>query len=518
MANKILFGTGRGARAADTLNQAGGAAYQLDDARALAQLAVTGTLSDTYYMNAETHLDDLMTIARRADPQMVAKTAVWARREGHMKDIPALLTALLSVCAPELFPSVFTRVIDNGRMLRTFVQIMRSGVIGRQSLGSMPKRMVQAWLNTASDKVLLAASVGQSPSIADVIRMVHPKPASAERDAFFAWLIGKPCDVELLPDAVRDWIAFKAGTKGIAVPDVPFQMLTSLPLSARHWAKIAERGGWQMTRMNLNTFQRQGVFGLTGRAQRIAAKLADRHEIRHARVFPYQLMVAWMHANPDLPECIRGALQDAMEIATANVPKINGVVAVCPDVSGSMSWSLTGARHGAESKVRCIDVAALTTAAVLRANPQAYVLPFDVDVVGLKLNPRDSIMTNAEKLAAIGGGGTACSAPIARLNKMRTRVDTVILVSDNESWADRGHAWGRGTPMMKEWIKLKRRNPDAKLVCLDITPNRTTPAHERADILNIGGFSDRVFDLISAFSEDRLGPDHWISEIRKVRL
>ncbi|MEM9471253.1 MAG: RNA-binding protein, partial [Pseudomonadota bacterium] len=65
---------------------------------------------------------------------------------------------------------------------------------------------------------------------------------------------------------------------------------------------------------------------------------------------------------------------------------------------------------------------------------------------------------------------------------------------------------------------LKRRNPDAKLVCLDITPNRTTPAHERADILNIGGFSDRVFDLISAFSEDRLGPDHWISEIRKVRL
>ncbi len=518
MANKTLFGTGRGARAADALNQAGGAAYQLEDARALAQLAVTGTLSDTFYMNAETHLEDVLKIARRVDPQIMAKTAIWARREGHMKDMPALLTAVLSVRAPELFPSVFTQVIDNGRMLRTFVQIMRSGAIGRKSLGSMPKRMVQAWLNTASDKALLAASVGQSPSIADVIRMVHPNPVSAERDAFFAWLIGRPCDVELLPHAVRDWMAFKAGTKGIAVPDVPFQMLTSLPLTAKHWAKIAERGGWQMARMNLNTFQRRGVFGLSGKAQRIAAKLADRAAIKRARVFPYQLMVAWMHANPDLPESIRNALQDAMEIATANVPKIKGVVAVCPDVSGSMSWSVTGTRHGAESKVRCIDVAALTTASILRANPQAHVLPFDVDVVRLRLNPRDSVMTNAEKLAAIGGGGTACSAPIARLNKMRARVDMVILVSDNESWADRGHAWGRGTPVMKEWIKLKHRNPDARLVCLDLTPNRTTPAHERADVLNIGGFSDRVFDLIAAFSEDRLGPDHWISEIRKVRL
>ena len=46
--------------------------------------------------------------------------------------------------------------------------------------------------------------------------------------------------------------------------------------------------------------------------------------------------------------------------------------------------------------VRCVDVAALVAAAVLRNNPSAEVLPFEQDVVrGLKLNPRDSVMTKS---------------------------------------------------------------------------------------------------------------------------
>ena len=127
-------------------------------------------------------------------------------------------------------------------------------------------------------------------------------------------------------------------------------------------------------------------------------------------------------------------------------------------------------------------------------------------------------MTPAQALAAVGGGGTACSAPLEHLLAKRARVDTVILISDNESWADRRYGWGRGTPLMKAWERVKARNPQAKLVCLDLTPNVTTPAHERADVLNIGGFSDRVFDLIADFANDRLGQDHWTGQIEKIEL
>ena len=66
-----------------------------------------------------------------------------------MKDMPALLCAVLASRAPGLLAEVFDRVIDDGRMLRNFVQIMRSGVVGRKSLGTLPKRLVQQLVRAA---------------------------------------------------------------------------------------------------------------------------------------------------------------------------------------------------------------------------------------------------------------------------------------------------------------------------------------------------------------------------------
>ncbi len=517
MANKNLFASyaGKLLKRADATNAAGAPAYKLDARHQLAQLAMTGTLSRTFYTQAREQLDDVMALLSKVEPAFAAKAAIYARQKGHMKDMPALLLAAISAADPVTFARAFPRVIDNGRMLRTFVQIMRSGAAGRKSLGSRPKRMVEAWLNGATDRQILQAAVGQSPSLADVIKMVHPKPASAERRALYAWLIGKPYDVEALPEAVRAFEAFKRDATA-PLPDVPFQMLTSLELTPEHWAKIAANAGWQMLRMNLNTFDRQCVFAIPGMTERIAARLKDEAEIKRARVLPYQLMAAYVAASEDVPLEVREALQDAMEIAIANVPSITGNIVVCPDVSGSMSSPATGYREGASSKVRCIDVAALVAAAMLRVNKQARVLPFECDVVEVGLNPRDSVMTNAEKLASVGGGGTNCSAPLAKLNAERAKVDMVVFVSDNQSWMDARSA--ERTELMVEWQKLKQRNRDAKLVCIDIQPYGSTQAPERDDILNVGGFSDAVFETIANFAAGTLGPAHWVGEIEKVTL
>jgi 60 kDa SS-A/Ro ribonucleoprotein len=73
-----------------------------------------------------------------------------------------------------------------------------------------------------------------------------------------------------------------------------------------------------------------------------------------------------------------------------------------------------------------------------------------------------------------------------------------------------------GTAMMRAWEKLKKRNPRAKLVCIDIAPYGTTQAKERDDVLNIGRFSDTVFDQIAAFAAGEMGADHWVGQIAAV--
>ena len=155
---------------------------------------------------------------------------------------------------------------------------------------------------------------------------------------------------------------------------------------------------------------------------------------------------------------------------------------------------------------------------MLRSNPHAQVLPFETRVVNIRLNPRDSIMTNAEKLARIGGGGTTCSAPLAELNRQKADVDLLVMVSDNESWADREQQWNSKTSLMQEWDKLKRRCPRAKLVCLDIQPYATVQARNRHDILNIGGFSDQVFHLLGAFAAQNNSADFWVEIIEKIQI
>ena len=525
MANKNLFQSlvGKLIPATDAVNEEMAPAYALTPKHALAQYAATGCLNTTFYASAEDQLAKVIELCRDVEPEFIARVAVYCRERGLMKDIPALLCAVLSVKDRALLAAIFPRVIDNAKMLRNFVQIMRSGAVGRKSLGSAPKRLIAEWLDARNEEAIFKDSVGQSPSLADIVKMIHPKPKNESREALYGYFIGRDYKAEALPQIVRQFEAFKAGKAGdrAELPNVPFQMLTSLELGTAEWTAIARRAPWQMTRMNLNTFARHGVFEQPGLPELIAERLRDPQAIRKARVFPYQLMAAYTMTDAKVPEIVRNALQDAMEIAIQNVPQIEGKVYVFPDISGSMHSPVTGFRKGATSKVRCIDIAALVSAAILRQNPRAEVIPFESQAIEIRLNPRDSVMTNAEKLASLPCGGTNCSAPLALLNQRQAKGDLVIYVSDNESWVDsprHGTFGGSRTETMKQWASFKRRSPQARMVCIDIQPYGTVQAVEREDILNVGGFSDQVFDVIAEFAAGRLSAGHWVSVIDAVTL
>ncbi len=520
MANKNLFQSifGKLLPKTDTVNEAGGNAYAFGPEHALAQLAVTGCLNATFYASAETQLTDIVALASKVDPKFLAKVAIYAREQGLMKDMPAVLVAILSVRDPALFALTFDRVIDNAKMLRTFVQVMRSGQVGRKSLGTRPKKKILGWLEKQSDDQLFRSSVGDAPSLADVVKMVHPKPSSPTRRALFGYLIGKDHVAADLPTLVTHFESFKKDSSG-ELPDVPFQLLTSLSLGPAQWAQIAQHASWQTTRMNLNTFARHGVFDVPGMTELVAARLRDPKAIAKARVFPYQLLVAYLATRgTGVPAAIAEALHDAMEHATHNVPSLEGKkVWVLVDVSGSMSSPITGHRKGATTAVRCVDVASLFAATMLRRNASAEVLCFDTAPRPVHVERRDSVMTNARVLAAVGGGGTNTSSALAQLNAQRVEADLVIYVSDNESWIDAGRV-GTHTATMAEWNRLAARNPGAKLVCIDLTPHAHTQAKGRQDILNVGGFSDKVFDVISAFVSGGLGSGRWASVIDAITI
>lgn len=529
MANRTLFsGTKTTTAPATTaVNEAGGFAYKMTDEHALAQYAVTGCLNGTFYATAETQLQTVLDLASKVSPEYLARVAVYAREEGLMKDMPALLLAVLSTRNIELTKRVFPRVCDDAKMVKNFVQIIRSGQVGRKSLGTALKRLVQNWLASRTEEQLFKAVVGNDPSLADIIKMVHPRGKNEARRAFYGYLIGKeltPAKFKLLPENVQAYEKFKK-KQGKTVPEVPFMLLTNLELNKDQYRQVAEDMSWSALRQNLNALSKHGVFDDKRFALKMAAKLADPEAVRKAKAFPFQLFSAYRATagNPGVPNEVANALQDAMEASLSNVPELNGKTIVAVDNSGSMSSPATGQRGSATSTISCLEVGSLMGSALLRRNPNLVeMLAFNTSVVRERFNGRDSVLTNAEKLQRLPGGGTDCSCVLRNLNaKGVTGVSAVIYVSDNESWVDSrrdGYYGRRGTGTMQEWNEFKKRNPKAKLVCIDIQPYGTAQAQERPDILNVGGFSDSVFQVVDLFLKNDLTPEHWVGSIKNMEI
>ncbi len=540
MANKTLFSSIKSSLPrANARNEAGGRAYKFTPKHALAQMAATGCFNGVYYSNASSQLDELKAAVDQVDDNVfLAKLAVYARERAYMKDMPAALLVMLSKRDTELMHRVFARVVDNGRIMRTMFQMIRSGQFGRTSLSSSLQRAFQRWLNEASVGQLLSASIGGQPSLRDVLRMARPTPKDNQRRALFGWLTDKetekwhpateadlPAQVQAL-NAYRQADSAEAQTLIAGNLSVRWDLLADAARGPLVWKAIARQMGPQALRMNLNTLLRHGVLG-GGKADRemvdyVAARIADAEAIRRSRQFPYQFLTGYLNASAEIPQKIKAALQQAAEIACGNVPEFSGPVVIGLDTSGSMSMPVTGWRgRGATSKMRCVDVAALFAAATLRRNPDSVVVPFDTQAYNVRIDPHDSILSLAERLAKYGGGGTDCSIPlrVANTKFSERRFAGCVLVSDNESWVGTGRYGSTG--VMTEWEKFvknqKRLGVSApKLVCIDLQPYCSTQAPEQGDILNIGGFSDAVFNIVAS----HLGDDsaRFVAEVEAVEL
>ena len=536
MANKTLFSSMKSKfQRTNTVNEAGGRAYQLTPKHALAQVAATGCFGGVFYASAQNQLDELRKLIDQVnDNVFLAKLAVYARERAYMKDMPAALLVVLSKRDTELMHRAFDRVVDNGRVLRTMFQLVRSGQFGRTGLSSSLQRAFQRWLNEASVGKLLSASIGNDPSLRDVLRMARPTPKDNQRRALFGWLTDKetekwaPATEADLPAQVQGLIAYRQAKSAEAQAriagdlSVRWDLLADAAQGPMVWKAIARGMGPQALRMNLNTLLRHDVLSDREMVDYVASRLADADDIKRSRQFPYQYLSAYLNASSEIPQKIKAALHEAAEIACGNLPELPGPVVIGLDTSGSMSCPVTGYRgRGGTSKMQCVHVAALFAAAILRRNPDSVVVPFDTRSYRVRMDPSDSILSLSERLSQYGGGGTDCSIPLREANTQyrKRQFAGCVLVSDNESWVGTGRYGSTG--VLSEWQTFVANQQrmgagSPKLVCIDIQPYGSTQAPERGDILNIGGFSDAVFHVVASHLND--DAQRFVTEVESIEL
>ncbi len=139
-------------------------------------------------------------------------------------------------------------------------------------------------------------------------------------------------------------------------------------------------------------------------------------------------------------------------------------------------------------------------------------------MVHINLNKRDSVMTNADKLAKIGGGGNnslgaACRSSPARMPRSiswwchlgQPVLDGCAQGQPADGCDDGDGQGSRGSIRLQSW--------SASTFSL-LQRHRRRRAE---DMLNIGGFSDAVCEVIAAFAASSKEPDGWMKSHRGDR-
>lgn len=530
--NKNIFKSHTNTITTNSVNPAGAPAYSLSNEEAIAQLVATGTFQNTFYTKAEDQLKQVQELAHKCSDTFLAKLAIYARTQGYMKDSPAVLLAILSRKNPTLFRTTAKQVLDNVKMVRNLVQIIRSGNTGRKSLGSAPKKAIQYFFNNLTDQQLFAQSIGQSPSMADIIKLAHVKPMyqgkiTEARTELFKYILGfTNVKKELLPQNVQDFEAFKADNT-LPLPRVDWQMLSSFSLNTDQWIKVGSSMNWHALRMNLNTLARHNALDNQELVQTICRKLVDKTVMSKVKVFPYQLFATYLNtqSTAGVPTSIKNAVQDALDISVENVPALTNVTQlfICIDTSGSMSSPVTGYNGSATSSVRCIDAAAMFAASFAKVNKTANVtvIGFDHNAKVIPINTRDSLVTIAQNFNT-PGGGTNCSSAMQLIQNQFTITKkdniAVIYISDNCSWAEYYGRYysGQASPLSTLWEQVARKAGTAKMVLIDVQPFATTQHQTTNNVLNVGGFSDAVYDVVTRFLNN--GNENWTTVINSIPL
>ena len=497
-------------------NYEGGQTFTRSLRERVVQALCVGRFGDTFYaskLQLEEEARNVLVEARQSDPEFLARAIVYGREKGFLKDAPITGLAILSgggAKAKPLFEKVFNRVIQTPDDLRKFVTLCKSGTIpGVKTLGGYRRSATKAWVSTLSGyhAVKYGSRASQNVTLSDIVALTHPKVEDAAVAERLGWLrcgrkalganrklnpqIRAAEALKLVDDEAVQISLIRSGK----LP-AEFVIPATTQMTPAIWRELLHNAPIFALLRNFVTFTRHEVFKEEAEVAYAVERLTNVGSIEHSKILPFRFFDAWKkYVNVEGNDSrIADALRTAANLSFVNMPSLGGrTVAIGSDVSGSMR-DVFG-----KGQTRYIDIAGIFTGALLRQiEGRAIPLPFEDRVIlGHGLSGHDDILVTAEKVAGLGGGGTALGSPIQHLLDHKIHADVFVGITDNEDWAYGSEYHTRGS-FLEIWRKYRAMmNPEAQAFVIQIAPYSHAVAPEgEPGVHFIYGWSDAIVRYI----------------------
>lgn len=401
-----------------TENRSGYVAYRMEEKERLVTAVLTSMFGEPkFYGSTDNKIVGLATRCAHEDPEFLCRLACYARNVGNMRSVSHVLAAVIAREARE-----YTRVTIRNIVLRPddITEIMSCYLLlyGKPFPNAMKREVASVIQNF--DEYQLAKYNGGSKSLKlrDVLRITHPAPVDAEKEALFGKILNDTLET---PYTWETELSARGNTKEV-------------------WDELIASGrvGYMALLRNLRNIALSGA-----NLEPVLKVLSDPAKVKKSRQLPFRFYSAYktlLTSDLMTPE-IHRALEAALTCSIDNMEPIPGRTLIAVDVSGSMGGTVS-----ARSDIRCREIAALMGAMSSRLCEDATVCYFDYlgifsmsRDVGYRIThygKYDSVLDICLK-SQFDGGGTDLSLPMKyALEEDSTRhikpFDRIIYFSDNE--------------------------------------------------------------------------------------
>ena len=511
----------------------------------------------SYYETSNEEVNRILSLLEKIDPLFACKAAIYARENGNMRSISHLLGAALAkyISGKEYAKRFYNRLIvradDMSEIVSAYASLngMRLNDI-KKIPNSIKKGFKEALERLDAYQLDKYKMKNREVSLIDLIRLFHPKGNQKNAEAFKRLVNGESLE-GLYETKILEKEMTKAGqlTKGATEDEKK---------EAKHEA-IAEildnvKG---MPIMNLIRNLRNIILYAPDKVEDACVQLRIKDKILNSRLLPFRFATAyaeiekmtWGKPNTDtsiafesdkaegeltkaqfdsLKRSVLDALEDAIQYSVENIPELEGNVAILVDHSGSCRGDAGGSSAvSAFSKTSTAMIGNLFGSMMAYRQKNVYIGLFGDKLIDVPMD-RNMKMLDFNKMSFDKG---ACCGPCTEAGiydfmrkciDEKKKVDNVVVFSDCQIgnntyeftpwYGDKSS--DRGCHFHELFKEFKKLNPMCNWIVVNLRQSGGTSVFDKSmRILNISGWSDKIFDTIK--SQCR-GWDAVIKEIESI--
>ena len=471
-----------------TINRANGEAFKQSPKLELISLLLTSFVKDKFYEGKEEQLNRLTSLINNiSDKKFIAKSAIYARQEFGMRSIThALIGELVkNVKGEKWVKNAIYKIIH-----RPDDMLEALGYYGSRYGKPFPnslKKGLRMSVNKFSEYQLAKyRGARSSVKMVDLINLVHPKVRPELQET-----LKKLMKDELKSKDTWETKQTQAGQAVKGIEDEQERTEKLKELKKQNWIELVKERklGYFALLRNLRNILEQAP----ELVDQVCQELQDRYRIEKSLVLPFRFNTAIKEIEKTDFEGSRDvvvALGKALELSLNNVPKFNGKTLVVLDESGSMEGQPA-------------EIGSLFAAVIYKTN-NADLMTFSNEARYRTLNPRDSVLTIAQRLQKdMEWGGTDFHSIF---RKARKPYDRIIILSDMQGWEEY-------TTPTKDFADYKQRTDiNPYVYSFDLNGYGDMQLPEK-NVFCLSGFSEKIFDIMKVLEEDKNALIHRIDSI-----